>query len=94
MYNNIKFPFFQLFAGAGYQVTLYDTVESQISGAVESIKEQLTEMESKGLLKGPPKTAQEAFQLVSGSSDLHKALDGAFYVQVCLVKIKKEYYCC
>ena len=62
---------------------LYDTVASQISGALESIKDQLHDMQSKSLLKGPPKTAQEAFELVSGSDDLSKTLDGAFYVQVC-----------
>lgn len=80
------FLLFELFAGAGYQVMLYDTVASQISGALENIKDQLEDMEKKELLKGPPKTAQEAFQLVSGSDDLDKALDEAFYVQVCIIQ--------
>lgn len=39
-------------------------------------------MESKGLMRSPGMTAQEAFKLVSSCDDLERALDGAMYVQV------------
>lgn len=47
-----------------------------------SIEAQLCDMESKGLMRSPGMTAQEAFQLVASYDDLGKALDGAMYVQV------------
>ena len=39
-------------------------------------------MESKGLMRSPGMTAQEAFKLVASCDDLKIALDGAMYVQV------------
>jgi len=34
-----------LFAGAGYRVVLYDTVESQVTAALADIQQQLTKLE-------------------------------------------------
>lgn len=61
---------------------MYDTVASQLTNALTSIEAQLCDMESKGLMRSPGMTAQEAFKLVASCDDLEKALDGAMYVQV------------
>ena len=42
-------------------------------------------MEAKGLMRSDGITAQKAFQLVSSFDELQKALDGALYVQVCVI---------
>ena len=63
-------------------MSLYDTVASQLTNALTSIEAQLRDMESKGLMRSPDMTAQEAFKLVASCDDLEKALDGAMYVQV------------
>jgi L-gulonate 3-dehydrogenase len=84
-----------LFCSAGYSVVLYDTVASQLTSALESIENQLQQLEKKGLLKGQVKTAAEAFKLVASCDDLEKTLDGVFYVQVssfssCIINIKSS----
>lgn len=61
---------------------MYDTVASQLTNALTSIEAQLCDMESKGLMRSPGMTAQEAFKLVASCDDLEKALDEAMYVQV------------
>ena len=61
---------------------MYDTVASQLTNALTSVEAQLCDMESKGLMRSPSMTAQEAFKLVASCDDLEKALDGAMYVQV------------
>ena len=61
---------------------LYDVDEKQTSKAVAGVRESLLELEGKGLLRGPIKSAKEAHELVHGCNDLAKALEGAIYVQV------------
>ena len=63
-------------------MALYDTVASQLTNALTSIEAQLHDRETKGLMRSPGMTAQEAFKLVASYDDLQKALDGAMYVQV------------
>jgi len=70
-----------LFAGAGYRVVLYDTVESQVTAALADIQQQLTKLEESQLLKGSL-SSQQQFALISGTNDLAEAATDAIYVQV------------
>ncbi|KAF6016376.1 hypothetical protein EB796_025305 [Bugula neritina] len=69
-----------LFAGAGYRVVLYDTVESQVTAALADIQQQLTKLEESQLLKGSL-SSQQQFALISGTNDLAEAATDAIYVQ-------------
>ena len=71
-----------LFAGAGYTVTLFDILESQISSALEDIRAQLKSLEDSGMLRGE-KNSEEQFSLISGSTSLSETCKDAVYIQVC-----------
>ena len=72
-----------LFAGAGYEVFLYDVEESQLNNAQKDIREQLTKLEESGLLRGSL-NAKEQMDLINFSQDLAKCLRGAKHLQVLL----------
>lgn len=86
-----------LFAGAGYEVSLYDVDENQVTKALDLIKQKLLEYEEKGFLRGKG-TAPEQASKVSGTQTLQECLSGAYYVQVDLLywqfkkKISKNSY--
>ena len=54
-----------LFAGAGYNVMIYDILTEQVDNALKDIKEQMNCMQSKGLLRGKF-TAEEQISLIKG----------------------------
>lgn len=70
-----------LFAGAGYDVNIYDVSEAQMAKALEMTKQTLLEYEEKGYLRGKG-TAQEQAAKISVTNSLQDCLKGAFYVQV------------
>ncbi|NEU36015.1 hypothetical protein GN156_35770, partial [bacterium LRH843] len=55
-----------LFAAAGYNVTLYDILPEQIETALVDLKEQLTKLEQKKLLRGTL-TAQQQYSLITAT---------------------------
>ncbi|XP_048454029.1 lambda-crystallin homolog isoform X3 [Rhincodon typus] len=70
-----------LFASAGYRVVLYDTVQQQVTSAIENIRQQLTELERTGRLRGTFKP-EEQMMLITASNDLAQAVEGAIHIQV------------
>ncbi|XP_038674157.1 lambda-crystallin homolog isoform X1 [Scyliorhinus canicula] len=72
-----------LFASAGYRITLYDTVEQQVTRAIENIRQQLIELEGTGMLRGALKS-KEQMLLISACSDLVQAVEGAIHIQECV----------
>jgi L-gulonate 3-dehydrogenase len=54
-----------LFAGAGYQVSLYDVSLDLVEKAIKDIDEQLQALEKSGMLRGTTTAAQQLV-LVSG----------------------------
>ncbi|XP_048454028.1 lambda-crystallin homolog isoform X2 [Rhincodon typus] len=72
-----------LFASAGYRVVLYDTVQQQVTSAIENIRQQLTELERTGRLRGTFKP-EEQMMLITASNDLAQAVEGAIHIQECI----------
>ena len=72
-----------LFAGAGYEVVLFDILETQVSTALDDINSQLKSLEGSGLLRGD-KDSGDQFKLIRGSDKLSEAVSDAVYVQVCV----------
>uniref|UniRef100_UPI00398ED8D1 lambda-crystallin homolog isoform X2 n=1 Tax=Pristiophorus japonicus TaxID=55135 RepID=UPI00398ED8D1 len=72
-----------VFAGAGYRVTLYDTVQQQVTSAIENIRKQLNELERTGMLRGTFKPEKQML-LISTCSNLAEAVEGAIHIQECV----------
>ena len=70
-----------LFAAQGYEVRLYDSVSSQVQGALDDILKQLENLKDLGLLRGKL-NVQEQHGLIKQASSLKECVTGAKYVQV------------
>ncbi|XP_007903767.1 lambda-crystallin homolog isoform X1 [Callorhinchus milii] len=72
-----------VFSSAGYTVRLYDVVQQQVDSAIQDIRHQLNELEKNGMLRGTSKP-EEQMALISGCSDLAKAIEGSIHIQECV----------
>jgi len=72
-----------LFASVGYNVTMYDVEPQQIKSALDDIKNQLTELEKTGMLRGTLTPSQQ-FAKIKGSTKLEECVKDTMYVQECI----------
>jgi len=72
-----------IFASAGYKVTLYDILESQVSAALTNIASELVQFEKDGVIRGTISAADQT-KLISGSSNLLDCIKDCVYVQECV----------
>ncbi|XP_038059636.1 lambda-crystallin-like isoform X2 [Patiria miniata] len=72
-----------IFISAGYNVTIFDIEQSQLSGALVDIEKQLAELQKSGLLRGAL-TPEQQRALVSVTSDMKEAITGALHIQECV----------
>ena len=70
-----------LFAANGFHVALYDIVNANVDIALDDIKQQLTDLQLKGLLR-EKLSASEQFALISKADSLQECLTDAIHVQV------------
>lgn len=75
-----------LFAGAGYNVVMYDIDQNQIKDALKDMEEQFKRLESQKLLRGKLSASQQC-ALVKGSTSLEEAVKGATLVQECVPEV-------
>ena len=70
-----------LFASSGYTVHLYDIISDNVDSALIDVKNNLENLESKGLLRGKLSASQQ-FSLIKKSSTLKDCLKEVIHVQV------------
>lgn len=83
-----------LFAGVGYQVTIFDIIPEVVEKALQQTQEELNNLEKKGLLRGTLTAAQQ-FSCIRGSHNLKEAVTGALFMQECIPEVldmKKKLY--
>jgi len=83
-----------MFAGAGYNVSMYDIVPEKVTAALSDVKEQMKLFERDGYLRGKD-TAEQQMERIAGSFTLRECVEGAVYLQECvpeILEIKKTLF--
>ncbi|KAJ0070644.1 hypothetical protein NL108_017137 [Boleophthalmus pectinirostris] len=72
-----------VFISGGISVKIYDKQPGLASSALSSIRQQMSELEQKDMLRGEM-SASEQLSLLSACDDLKTAVEGAFFIQECV----------
>lgn len=83
-----------LFAGAGYQVTIFDIVQEQIDKTFQFIETELNRLEKEKILRGKLNAAEQ-LKSISSTMDLNELVENAIYIQECIpenLDLKKKVY--
>lgn len=83
-----------LFAGAGYQVKIFDIVQEQIDKTFKFIETELKRLEKEKILRGKLNAAQQ-LKCISSTTDLNELVENAIYIQECIpenLDLKKKVY--
>lgn len=75
-----------LFASVGYNVTMYDILPEQISGALEFIKNETASLEKRGLLRGTL-NAKQQIEKIRGTTKIAEMAKGAILIQECVPEV-------
>jgi len=81
-----------VFASAGYEVSIYDIAEEQVSKSLKEIAQKLTELEKSDLLRGKT-SAKIQKSLIKGTTSLKECINGAFFIQESVpevLEVKKQ----
>lgn len=83
-----------IFAAVGYNVTMFDILPEQISGALEFIQNESTSLEKRGQLRGTL-NAEQQIQKISGTTDISVMAKDAILIQECVpenLELKRKLY--
>lgn len=83
-----------LFAGAGYQVKIFDIVQDQIDKTFQFIETELHHLETEKILRGKLNAVQQ-LKCISSTTDLNELVENAIYIQECIpenLDLKKQVY--
>lgn len=83
-----------LFAGAGYQVQIFDIIPAQVESALQHLKEELHRLEKEGLIRGKL-NAKQQLELIGGTTDINELVRNAVFIQECVperLDLKKKLY--
>lgn len=72
-----------VFISGGISVKLYDKDPGGASSAVDTLREQVEQLEQKKMLRGKLSASQQV-ALLSACEDLKQAVEGAFFIQECV----------
>lgn len=72
-----------VFISGGLSVKIYDKVPGAASSAVDSLRQQVEQLQQRKMLRGKLSASQQV-ALLSACEDLERAVEGAFFIQECV----------
>lgn len=72
-----------IFASQGYQVTIFDIEQSQITRAISGLTNDLQDFEKEGILRGNI-SAKDQIELIKGCTEMEECVKDSVYIQECV----------